>query len=497
MEVAHLYFRLLLVAVFSIAAAGKLLDLKGSKKAAIDFGCPKSLATPIAVILPLVEISIAAMLIEESTVIVGAFSSFALLSVFTLLMMWQRSKGNAPDCHCFGAVGSEPVGIVSILRNLVLLVIAFGIAFEFIAGTGRSMFDYRASFLLPLIASAVLPVVLMMLVSYSNGLKRKNIDLESKIEELESVLLNGSDPGRLAIGHPEDGIPVGAPIPYFEAASLKTRDTIALSNDLQIGNHVLVFVGPECGPCAAMLPDLVALKEEFSGTLSVKVVSEGDAERSIEKFSSLGVENIFLQSDKNISSLFLAKWTPAAVLISYGRVASRVAAGELNIRKLFEDQRGKDFSNGTLHTATGIPRSRFKFGEPVPQFSIFSVNGDSITADDFNGTGGIIVFTDASCLHCEIVADSIASIRKGGVGKLGNGFKILFLHSGDATKLETRGLGDCTAIDEGQMLGRLLGAFGTPSAILIDANGKISSETAVGSVAINALLGIHGGKLDR
>ena len=61
----------------------------------------------------------------------------------------------------------------------------------------------------------------------------------------------------------------------------------------------------------------------------------------------------------------------------------------------------------------------------------------------------------------------------------------------------TKGLGDCIVIDEGQMLGKMMGAFGTPSAILIDADGKISSETAVGSIAINALLGIHGGKLDR
>ena len=496
MEVAYLYLRLLLAAVFSVAAAGKLLDLKGSRKAAIDFGSPQFLATPIAVILPLLEISVAALLIEETTVILGAFVSIALLLVFTVFMLWQKSKGNSPDCHCFGAVGSAPVGFVAIIRNLVLLGIAFGIVSQFFAGTRGSMFDYRASFLLPLIVSAILPVVVLMLVSHANGLKKKTFDLESRIEELESALMS-MDAGSSAIGHPEDGIPVGASIPHFEAVSLKSRETVALSNELENGNHVVVFVGPECAPCAAMLPDLLTLKEEFGGKLSVKVVSEGDAERNIEKFSPLGLENIFLQSDKNISSLFLAKWTPTAVLISNGKVASRVAAGELNIRRLFEDQRGKEFFNTTLYTATGIPRSRFKIGEPIPQFSLFALNGDSITGEDFNGTGGMIVFTDASCLHCESVADSVVSIRQGGDNRIEKDLKILFLHSGDATKLVTKGLFDCIVIDEGQMLGKMMGAFGTPSAILIDADGKISSETAVGSIAINALLGIHGGKLDR
>jgi len=102
------------------------------------------------------------------------------------------------------------------------------------------------------------------------------------------------------------------------------------------------------------------------------------------------------------------------------------------------------------------------------------------------------VFTNDSCPHCDIVADAVASIR----GSNGSGpSRILFMNSGDPSKLVDKGLGDITVVDEDHMLGRRIGAFGAPSAVLIDAEGKIASETAVGSVAIKALFGIYGSGL--
>jgi hypothetical protein len=46
-----------------------------------------------------------------------------------------------------------------------------------------------------------------------------------------------------------------------------------------------------------------------------------------------------------------------------------------------------------------------------------------------------------------------------------------------------------TLLDEGFSTGRKFGAGGTPSAVLVDGNGKIASDVAVGAPAVMALAG--------
>ena len=492
MEILNIYLNLLLASVLLIAAVGKFLDLPGSRKAAAEFGTPAAFAGLVGSFLPVIEAAIGLLLILGFYSATALLCAIGLFAIFTILMTVQKIRGNAPDCHCFGAVGSEPVGISSILRNAGFI----GIALVALLTMGErgvdSVFDLGPEISLPLIGSAVLPVLLLLSISKLMSLSGKISQLTLKLESLEGVLDGEASSERAGIGHPEDGVPVGAPIPQFSAFSVLHRDRVELSSELRSGNHVIVFVGPDCGPCGSMLPDLISLKDEFNGRLNVVLVSEGDVERNIEKFRDFGLENLFLQDSKEVSSLFLARWTPMAVLVSGGRVASAVAAGELSIRRLFEFQAGRDFATQVLLAGAGIPRSRYKVGESVPDFHTFSVDGEGIKASDFMGEGGLVVFTNDSCPHCDIVADAVASIR----GSNGSGpSRILFMNSGDPSKLVDKGLGDITVVDEDHMLGRRIGAFGAPSAVLIDAEGKIASETAVGSVAIKALFGIYGSGL--
>lgn len=51
------------------------------------------------------------------------------------------------------------------------------------------------------------------------------------------------------------------------------------------------------------------------------------------------------------------------------------------------------------------------------------------------------------------------------------------------------GLRSAVVIDQGFNAGRTFGASGTPSAVLVDADGKIAANTAVGAPAVLALAG--------
>jgi hypothetical protein len=51
------------------------------------------------------------------------------------------------------------------------------------------------------------------------------------------------------------------------------------------------------------------------------------------------------------------------------------------------------------------------------------------------------------------------------------------------------GISSTVLIDQGFTVGRAFGASGTPSAVLIDENGRIASDVAVGSPRVLALAG--------
>src|SRR5687767_4187066 len=123
-ETLALIARLVLAAVFAVAGATKLADRPGTRKAAVDFGAPERFAAPIAVLLPLAELAVAALLVFPSTAVAGAVGALALLALFTVAISASLLRGQAPDCHCFGQLHSAPASWKTLARNGVLAALA-------------------------------------------------------------------------------------------------------------------------------------------------------------------------------------------------------------------------------------------------------------------------------------------------------------------------------------------------------------------------------------
>src|SRR5687767_10184803 len=102
MEVVLLVARLLLAAVFFLAAATKLVDRAGARRAAVDFGVPAAVARPFAFILPLAELAVAGALLPGASARWGALGALALLLVFVAAIALNLARGRKPDCRCFG-----------------------------------------------------------------------------------------------------------------------------------------------------------------------------------------------------------------------------------------------------------------------------------------------------------------------------------------------------------------------------------------------------------
>jgi uncharacterized membrane protein YphA (DoxX/SURF4 family) len=108
-ELFLLFIRVILAALFAVAGFAKFADLKGSEKAFKEFGTPAAVALPSSIALSIGEIVIAGLFIFPQTSWLAAIGAAALLTLFIVQMIYQRVKGNAPDCHCFGQLHSEPV----------------------------------------------------------------------------------------------------------------------------------------------------------------------------------------------------------------------------------------------------------------------------------------------------------------------------------------------------------------------------------------------------
>src|SRR5437764_13665199 len=117
MDIGVLVFRLLLVAVLTVAGLAKLVDRAGSRRALAEFGIPATLVSPLATLLPLAELVVAVALIPATTVWWGALGALGLLVAFTFGIGINLAQGRRPDCHCFGQLHSEPVGCPTLARN--------------------------------------------------------------------------------------------------------------------------------------------------------------------------------------------------------------------------------------------------------------------------------------------------------------------------------------------------------------------------------------------
>ncbi|HEV2124033.1 MAG TPA: MauE/DoxX family redox-associated membrane protein, partial [Chloroflexota bacterium] len=124
MDTVLLLARLLLAAVFAVAGVAKLLDQTGSRRAMREFGLSSSLAAPLGMLLPLIELAVAGAPLSTATARWGALGALVLLLLFVAGIGVNLARGKHPDCHCFGQLHSAPAGWPTLARNATLAVVA-------------------------------------------------------------------------------------------------------------------------------------------------------------------------------------------------------------------------------------------------------------------------------------------------------------------------------------------------------------------------------------
>lgn len=492
MEVILLLIRVTLAAIFALAGIGKLLDLKGSEKAIRDFGVPDELAKPFSIALPIAELIIALLLLPVSTAWFGATFGFLLLLVFIGGMIWQMAKGNAPDCHCFGQIHSEPVGKKSLIRNAVIALLAFVLILQGRENQGLSVFDSsnnngEGNFMSLILAMATVGL-LAAVVFYLKRISEQQTQIMRRIEVLELTSTDGGrEIERENLPNADNNLPIGSPAPDFILPDINGKN-LSFESLSALGKPLLFFfVSPSCTPCTRLLPEIETWQNELKGKVNFIFVTKGKAKENLEKFAGQNLKQILLQNDKEVSELFGAQWTPTVILVNAdGTIGSRSAVGDKAIRDLVEKVKDEAGRTDLLLIAAPNAPEETRLGADLPEFALPAVSGRNISADDLRGKKTLVAFWSLTCSFCDKMLEDLREWDK---GKGLDEPNLLVVSEGEAEKHQNLNLQSPVVLDAERKISKQLGMLGTPSAVLVNENGKIVSETAAGAEQIWTLIG--------
>jgi peroxiredoxin/uncharacterized membrane protein YphA (DoxX/SURF4 family) len=493
-----LVLRLLLAGVFAVAGVAKLADLRGSRRAIVDFGLPAALAAPLGLLLPLAELLIAAALLPARTAWWGAVGALVLLLLFMVGIAANMARGRAPDCHCFGQLHSRPVGWSTLARNAALALLA---AFVVSQGQDRveaSAVSWLAGLSAPAYAGLFAGLVLLALAAVQGWfllhLLQQNGRLLVRVEALEARLgING--PAGAEAETARRGLPVGAPAPAFRLPALSGK-MVTLDSLRGEGKPVLLlFSSPDCAPCNTLLPEIGRWQRDHADRLTVACISRGSLEVNRAKSEGHGLTNLLLQMEREVAEAYEARVTPSAVLINPdGTIGTPLAVGPDAIRTLVEGAvippdslrlllagrnggNGNGNGNGNGHAKERAPA----LGEAAPTVMLPDLSGNTIDLATLRGKETLVLFWNPGCVFCQRM---LADLKLWEAKPAPESPQLLIVSKGTIEANRALGLRSTIVLDQNFAVGRAFGAGGTPSAVLVDAQGRIASGVVVGAPAV-------------
>ncbi len=500
MDLVLLAARLILAVVFVVAGLAKLADLSGSRAAMTGFGVPSVLAGPFGTLLPVAELASAVLLIPLASAWWGGLAALALLLLFIAGIGVTMARGHAPDCHCFGQLHSEPVGWSTLARNTVLALIAAFIVIDGRASAGTSAVGWlgdRSG-----LADVGLVVgLLVTLAIIGEGwlllhLLQQNGRLLARVETLEAGVGSaaGVAPRPAAPAAPAAGLPVGSVAPSFRLSGVH-GETMTLDALRAAGKPtLLLFSDPHCGPCNALLPEIGTWQREHAGRFTLALISRGSVDENRAKGTEHGVTQILLQQDREVAESYQSTGTPGAVLIGTdGRIQSPLAMGAEQIRQLVLRTSGqpavpvaapRPANNGNGHGNGSAPPPTSRIGTAAPKVALPDLTGETVKLAGFRGERTLLLFWNPGCGFCQRM---LGDLKDWEAHRPKDAPKLLIVSTGTVEANQQLGLRSTLLLDQGFTTGRAFGATGTPSAVLVNTDGTIGSEVAVGAQAVLAL----------
>jgi thiol-disulfide isomerase/thioredoxin/uncharacterized membrane protein len=484
MDTLTLVAALTLAGVFGIAGIAKLRDLDGTRTAVRAFGGPVLLVPVIALVLPLVELAVAAALLVPTTRVVGTAGALGLLALFSAVIAANLARGRKPECHCFGQLHSAPAGWRTLARNGLLGGIAAGLIVATRNDAGLSPWgwiDARTATELGVIAGVIAAATLIAAIGASFlALTRAYGRVLLRLEATEKALQDAgieiaSDADA---GMSELGLDPGTPAPQF-AMQLTNAEPVTRDELLAPGLPLLlVFTSPGCGPCHALLPAVARWQHSLDDRLTVAVASAGEPEAIRVQETEHGLAAILVDTDLALSEAYLTTGTPGAVLIAPdGTIASYVAAGSEEIEALVDR---------ALFGLIGEAEHGLTVGAPAPELELLGIDGTVVPITDPEARDTLLLFWNPGCGYCQDMLPGLLAWEQ----ETHDGApRLVVVSSGDADDTAADGFRSTTVLDPEFAVGTAFEAGGTPMAVVVDGHGKVASPLLAGGDVVLSRLG--------
>jgi thiol-disulfide isomerase/thioredoxin len=488
MTTALLCARLVLAGVFALAAVTKLADLRGSRAAVAGFGIRERVAAPLGTLLPFVELAVAVALLPARSAREGALGALALLGLFVVAIARSMARGEAPDCHCFGQLHSEPAGWHALARNAALAALAAFVAVSGWSAAGPNALAWigrlggtGAVALAGGIAIAALAAVTAWGLM---ALLRQNGRLLVRIDDLEARLGGAGAPRPLL---PHRGLPLGERAPDFTLAGLYGESVTLESLTSADTPVLLLFTDPSCGPCNALMPQISLWQREHAEQLTIAVLTRGSVQDNRAKMREHGIASVWLDDELTVHRGYQANGTPGAVLIDAdGRIASPAVEGESAISGLVAQATRSPAMPVIQVPAPQAPPPRPAVppvGAPAPTLELHDLAGAPIALTDPE-RDTLVLFWNPGCGFCRRMLDGVRAVD---TSSAPGAPRLLMISTGSAADNEAMGLQSAIALDAAFAAAGAFGSSGTPSAILVDGNGRVASGLATGEAQVMAL----------
>ena len=346
------------------------------------------------------------------------------------------------------------------------------------------------------IALAILVVLALCAgVWFGYYLVLQNGRLMLRLESLEQrltdkgVLSQGMLPGQL-------GMPPGSVLNDFALPQLD-GGTMTLSQ--WRGRRVaLLFLSPRCSHCQRLLPDLAAMQSAGPETdPAIVIISTGSVEENRQFFGPHHLTGpILLQEDNELAAFYLAMATPMAYLVNeQGVTVGHAAMGPAAILEMLRSQGeghegsasapAQEVSKGAL-ASSHIKRDGLKAGTPAPEFTLPALDGKEISLRSFRGRPLLLVFSDPNCRPCNELLPKLEAFHRQSTD-----LRVLVISRGDPEanreKVKKLGVTLPVVLQRSWEISRAYGMFSTPIGYLLDEDGVVVEDVAVGGNRILAL----------
>ena len=243
-------------------------------------------------------------------------------------------------------------------------------------------------------------------------------------------------------------------------------------------------MNPQCGFYEQMLPDLKRWEADPpEGAPKLLVVSSGTVAQNV----AMGLRStVVLDQNFSVGSAFGANGTPMAVLVDEeGKMASELAAGAPAVLALAGV--AQDPAKNGSGSGQAIPAAA-SIGDPAPSVKLPDLDGNTVDLAELKDQETLVLFWNPGCGFCQRMLDDLKTLE---ADPPGGAPRILVVSTGTVEANKAMGLRSTVVLDQGFSVGSAFGAGGTPSAVLVDSEGKVASEVAVGAPAVLGLAGAN------